>query len=449
MISYPEINIPPLSRRGLFLSAGSGGRKPLRSLLCILFLSLSLFGASAQGDGGTTVKGLPSYYAPLCEILTEGGGGLPVDGNSAEFYMEGADFFRELEKSISQAREYIHIETYKFGSDALGQKILSLLKTKALEGVEVLLLYDWTCRTYEPPYYYDDMNTYFQAIPFNISVGNSLINVKPLDLAHRISTRDHRKIVTIDGKKAFCGGMNITETYLVFRDTHMSLQGPIVDELEKSFEEAWTYASGRSMPHSSEFYLGKSFPEVDGFPCQVGKVIVDGRWSTMKSALAWIFDNAKTSIRIESPYFAMDKVLVEKLAGAARRGVKVEIMVPEKTDTFQFMLDALNRLDLPLLKDAGATIQMYTESRFNHTKMILCDETVGILGSCNLDERSLRRNYEASIFLYGESILSRMNDIFEEDLHFCHSMTEEDVTKNKYYKNPLLRGAASALRSLL
>lgn len=425
-------------------------RPPLAGalLLLLLFFSSSrLIPLEACAESGTDP--LPPYYRPLSEIVSDGGKHPPVQGNSMQYYNSGEDFFRALEESILGAGEYIHIQTYKFSADSVGLKILSLLKLKALEGVEVLLLYDGTCEVYQPVHFYREMATYgIRAVPFNIVTGTGYVNVKPSDLFSRADTRDHRKIIAIDGKTAFCGGMNITEDYLDFKDTHMRLEGPVVDELEKVFEEAWTYVTDGSMPRPADFYRGKCTPVPGGITAQIARVDVEGRWSTMKEALSWIFDNARTEIRIETPYFGMDEVLIRKLGEAALRGVKVDLMLPAAVDVFNLGIDVLNRLDLPYLRDSGVNIYLYKESRFNHTKLLLCDGQVSMLGSCNMDERSLRRNYEASVLMYGEETAARVADIFEGDLASCRKFTEEDLTGNRYYRRPFLRAIARALRTL-
>ena len=375
---------------------------------------------------------VPERLQPLARLLLATGAGNKVyAGNAFEIITSGLRKRELLLEDIRQAQSFIHIEYFRFGNDKAGREVRDLLIEKAAQGVEVCFLNNNMIGRRIPRSYFRDM-------------GRKGINIVPYTHIRmgfrqwlmRINSQNHRKIVIIDGKVAYTGGMNLNDNYFYkWRDTHLRISGPVIARMQASFIDSWIGSGGRfSRPLSA--YFPDSYPQQPApYRDQLVQVVTDAPeypWPVTQMAYEWILANAKDYVYIQTPYFVPPEPLLNMLKSAALRGVDVRLMLPKKVDTP--FVGPVNRSYYAECMEAG--VRIYERSgAFIHSKTLVADDSLSIVGASNLDARSFSINAEVNSFLYNPEVAIDSKQIFLDDMAQAQELELSSwVASRKWYQ---------------
>ena len=336
---------------------------------------------------------------------------------------KGRDSFQIIFDAVDRAEKLICLQFYIFKNDETGKALSELLKQKSHEGVKVYVLYDHFGSFGTPRSFWKEMSL----AGIQIRASHPFRWTAPFYYVHR----DHRKLIVIDSRKAFTGGLNIANEYSGFhfrkrsrgwRDTGVLLEGPIVDELFDTFKKSWTTWGGEKILfQGTHEEIRSNLPE-EGIPALPIFVYSGKGRRRMRNLLRYSIDHAQTSILLTTAYFIPSRRLIERLERSVRRGVKVRLLVPGKSDVPAASY-AGRAFFSRLLK---ADIEIYTYlGEMLHAKTYLFDQCWSIIGSTNLDYQSLRYNDEGNIGILDLSFASQMTEVFEEDLKNSAKIDEE------------------------
>ena len=348
---------------------------------------------------------------------------LPITtGNSAQLLIDGEETFDAIFTAIEKANDYVLFQFYILRDDDLGQKFKQLFLKKAAEGVRVYILFDELGSKDLSKEYMEELRSAgIEILPFNTTQhGNRF----------RLNFRNHRKIVVVDGDVAFVGGHNVGDEYLghhpvltPWRDTHVGLRGPVVQCIQVPFLEDWTWASGQT-------------PELNWTPKRAadGDVasacIPSGPADTLETGTLWFLhaiNTAKERLWIVSPYFVPDEQLMSALQLAALRGVDVRILIPQNPDQVMVYLSGISYLQEA--KEAGVQIYRY-QPGFLHQKVILIDDETAAIGTANLDNRSMRLNFEITMMMLDAEFASEVEAMLEADFAKSKIANIEEYTES-------------------
>ena len=355
-----------------------------------------------------------------------------------DFYTNGQAKFDALIKDISRARDYIHIEYYKLWNDSTGRMVLDALAEKAKAGVEVKVLYDWYGNSAKKANSTTDFVRHYQSLG---------VDIRPFDpmkfpYLNHIWPRLHRKMVVIDGRVLYTGGMNIADYYIKGRpeigawcDVHARVTGTIVAGYDSLFVSLWYRKYPRDPAQRSILYnwqQHQSDSELDntGTPTPCRAYIVDrrpGRASAniRKSYIACL-DRARHSIRIINPYIMPVKGVRSALVRALRRGVDIQIVLSLKGDGK--MSEASTSREVHYLVQRGAKVWLYKPG-FHHDKIMVVDDTLCTIGTANLDARSLAFDYEVNGYYVSPEISARLVRYFDSQKQHSEQLTTDNYTQ--------------------
>jgi cardiolipin synthase A/B len=342
---------------------------------------------------------------------------------SVQLLWKGRDSFRTIFDTVNSAGKFICLQFYIFKNDETGIALSKLLKEKSREGVKVYVLYDHFGSFGTPRSFWKDMSL----AGIKIRASRPFKWTAPFYYVHR----DHRKLIVIDSRKAFTGGLNIANEYSGihlrrrsrdWRDTGILIEGPIVNELFDTFKKSWTtWGGGRIVFQGASEEARDKIPG-DGIPALPIFVYSGEGRKRMRSLLRYSIDHAQTSILLTTAYFIPGRRLIERLETAVSRGVKVKLLVPGKSDIPA--ASYAGRAFFSRLLKAGIEIHTYLGEML-HAKTYLFDQCWSIIGSTNLDYQSLRYNDEGNIGILDVSFASKMIGIFGEDLINSVKIDEE------------------------
>ncbi len=346
--------------------------------------------------------------------------------NRAEVLINGEATFGAIFKGIDDAQEYILVQFYKIHDDKLGTKLQTKLINKAREGVRIYLLYDDIGCTTLPRSYMEKMrNNGIHVHNFKSRKG----------WAHRLrlNFRNHRKIVVVDGKTAFVGGLNVSDKYMgihpkfgFWRDTHVKIEGPSVQCVQLPFISDWFWAT-REVPELNWEPVFKQEWKNNVLVLSSGPA---DEFETCGIFFVHSINSAKKRLWIISPYFVPDQQVLSALQLAGLRGVDVRLMIPQKTDLLITNLSALSYLQ----EITKAGIKVYRYSRgFLHQKTMLIDDDRSMIGTSNLDNRSFRINFEINILFSSREFAGKVEEMMIEDFENSFRITDEDYTKKPFW----------------
>jgi cardiolipin synthase len=343
----------------------------------------------------------------------------------------GRDSFQTIFDAVRSAEELLCLQFYIFKNDDTGVALSELLRQKSREGVKVYVLYDHFGSLGTPRSFWKEM----RLAGIQIRASHPFKWTAPFYYVHR----DHRKLIVIDLRKAFTGGLNIANEYSGFhlrrrsrgwRDTGILVEGPIVKELFDTFKKSWTTWGGQKIVFQEGNEEARDKIPENGIPALPIFVYSGKGRKRMRDLLRYSIDHAQTSILLTTAYFIPSRMLIERLDSAVERGVKVRLLVPGKSDIPA--ASYAGRGFFSKLLKAGIEIYTYVGEML-HAKTYLFDQCWGIIGSTNLDYQSLRYNDEGNIGILDVSFASKMMEIFEEDLKNSVKIDEET-----WRKRPLL-----------
>ncbi|HCO67310.1 MAG TPA: cardiolipin synthase [Dysgonomonas sp.] len=377
----------------------------------------------------------PPEYKGLVNLLNKLNYSPLYDGNKLTFYNNGKDKFEALCEEIKKAEKHIHLQYYIFVDDKIGNKVKDLLVHKAREGVEVRVLYDdmgsWKAHS-----------KFFKEMAAEGIHVESFLKVKFRLLTSRVNYRNHRKVVVIDGKIGFMGGMNIADRYIdgacggIWRDSHFKVEGKAVHGLQTSFIIDW-YASRNELLTSNTY-----FPFLAPCGDNLMQIVTSGPTGEFKEIHQGIFQavtNAKEHVYIQTPYLIPTDSLLLALQTAALSGVDVRIIMPEKSDTT--FVQIASRSFIKFLLDAKVKVYLFKKG-FIHSKLMIIDDSLTITGSANMDVRSFEHNFEIDAFIYNHDTALITKNIFMDDL-----ASSEMINIEEWNRRPRLhKFAESVLR---
>ena len=353
---------------------------------------------------------LPESHRPLMLLFKNQSMALPFKDNDVTLYTSGYDFFPALLHEISLARHHIHIDIYIFEDDELGNLIADALIDRADHGVEVRVIYDDVgCWKVKNAFYERMRNAGIDIHPF--------MPVKFPAFTSKANYRNHRKIIVIDGKVGFIGGMNVATRYVKgtgtqpWRDTMMRIVGGAVYGLQRAFLIDW-YFVDRTLITSRDYYPSLTTGFHNNCVAQVVTSSPVTEWPDIMQGYVRILLEAKRYVYIETPYFLPTEPVLFALRTAALAGIDVRIIIPMHSDT-----RIVEWASISYIKDvieAGVKVLLY-QAGFNHSKFLVSDDSICTCGSTNVDFRSFEHDFEANVFFYDEGLALRMKKMFMDD----------------------------------
>ncbi len=342
-------------------------------------------------------------------------------GNAVQILDESHETYSALIESMRQARHHIHFLYYIFQPDKTGILFRDLLIQKAKEGVRCRLLFDALGSWRLKKSFIQPMLDAGVSIDF---FGSVRFVMKRLGL----DTRNHRKIVVVDGCVGFIGSQNIGDEYrhwrhrkLAWRDTHLRLEGPVVNQLQAIFVEDWYYTTGEDISGQSYFPV---LPSLGKDVVQTLPTGPDEEEKTLDMIFLALLHEAKTRVTITTPYFVPHRIMLLALESASLRGVMVEILVPKKSD--QWLLDQTKTSWYAGLLAEG--IHIYEEPDiFVHAKVITIDDKIAMVGSANMDIRSFSMNFEAGVLIYSHDVVRKLIHAFDASKARSKRITDADL----------------------
>ena len=348
-----------------------------------------------------------------------------MEGNKINPLINGDQAFPLMLESITQALHSISLCTYIFDDDSWGNKFRSALNKAKERGVDVKILIDGVGARYSlPPMVWKLRRDGIPVVCF-------MQPVLPWRF-HYFNLRNHRKLLIIDGKIGFTGGMNIREGHYLsdtpkspIQDLHFHIEGPVVAELQKAFAEDWSFSTGEKLTGE------KWFPELRQVGNGVARGISDGPdedFDTLRLVILGALASAQKSIKIVSPYFLPDEELITGLCTASLRGIDVDILLPREPNLK--MIKWASDAGLERLLESGCTLHV-SNPPFDHSKIMLVDQAWVLLGSANWDTRSLKLNFEFNVECYDLELAHSIQTIFAEKLHASHPVSLQEVKSKK------------------
>jgi cardiolipin synthase A/B len=350
---------------------------------------------------------------------------LPIlRGNTTELLVDGEAAFTSLFEGIGGAQESIVVQYYIIRDDETGRRLQSLLMDRAQVGVRVHLLYDAIGSYALPSRYTRELKEAgVEVHPFRSTRFGS-------PTRFQVNFRNHRKIVVVDGRVGWVGGLNVGDEYRGmdpdygdWRDTHLRVEGPAALALQLTFVEDWHWATS-------------TVPELPWTPRPAGEesvlILPSGPADERTTAglfMQLAFHSATDRIWVASPYFVPDDGVLEALKVAAFRGVDVRILIPDHSDSRT--VDLARMPSLERLLTAGVRVHCYNDG-FLHAKTILIDEAVGGVGTVNLDYRSFQLNFEITALLFAPQPIQALADSFEEDLNRSPELTLDQLNERPF-----------------
>ncbi len=352
--------------------------------------------------------------------------GIPVTyNNKVELLMTGRDKFVDLFETIRHARHHIHLEYFNFRNDSIANALFDLLAEKAKEGVKVRAMFDafgnWSNN--KPL-----RKEHLQAIQAR---GIEIVKFDPITFPYinHAMHRDHRKIVVIDGKIGYTGGMNIADYYInglpkigKWHDIHMNIEGDAVRYLQGIFLTMWNRETGQHIGGPAYF------PNLPQLPDSIAEeiAIVDRTPRETPRSISHAYtvsiEAAQKNIQIVNPYFVPTKSIRMAIKKALKKGTEVEIMIPAVSD-IPFTPEASLYIVHKLMK-RGAKIYLF-KGGFHHSKVMMVDKSFCTVGTANLNSRSLRYDYETNAFIFDPATTNQLNTMFERDKQNSILLTPE------------------------
>lgn len=364
-------------------------------------------------SNGLTMR-VEQRFQPLTMLLARGGRP-SVSLSTPQIITSGKDKYNMLMSDLICAKESIHMEYFHFGIDKSSRKIRQVLMAKARQGVKVRFINENIANRPIPNLYFRSMRKAGVEV---VNFSDSRFSL--LRFLMTLSYRDHRKIVVIDNRIGYTGGMNINDHYFYqWRDTHLRLTGEAVASLQYAFLDTWLASGGQLHSAVNSFFFHLDKPSCGQSLGTLTQITPDDPTSpepVLLTAYEWILNHAQKYVWFQSPYIAPPPSLISAMRHAAQRGVDVRVMVPEHCDTA--IMRPINKSYYAELTEAG--VQFYVRSgEFMHSKTIVCDDYLSCVGSANLDYRSFGIDYEINTFFYDRAVALRQKQIFENDLPIC------------------------------
>lgn len=357
---------------------------------------------------------LPEEHGVLIKLFASQNWALPFKNNEADIHTDGYEFFNALLRDIGRAEHHIHLETYIICNDPLGRLVVDALIDKARAGVEVRLIYDDVGCWNVPAAFFERMRA------AGIDV-NAFMPVKFPAFTSKVNYRNHRKLCVIDGRVGYIGGMNIALRYLKgskgvpWRDTHLRIRGGAVYGIQRAFLIDWYFVDRTLISKRSYYPVQDSVIDNDCI-MQIVTSSPVSKWPEMAQGYVRILLEAKRYVYMETPYFLPTEPVMFAMRTAALAGVDVKLLVPLHADAK--FVEWASRSFVQEAVDAGVDVYLYTAG-FNHSKLLVSDDSLSTCGSTNIDFRSFDNNFESNVFIYDRRMALRIKQVFMDDMAHC------------------------------
>ena len=366
----------------------------------------------------------------LCRYLNRTGCFPLYDHTAVTYYSQGEDKFEAMLRELEKAEKFIFMEYFIVEEGYMWGRILDVLTRKAKEGVEVRVMYDGMCEMATLP------TDYWKLLEKEGIKARAFSPIKPFISSH-YNYRDHRKILVIDGKVAFNGGVNLADEYINrrerfghWKDTAILLRGPAVKSFTLMFLQMW-YVGAENPDYESFLVEAEPVPEAKGYVMPYCDSPLD-KEKVGETVYMDILNRATDYVHIMSPYLILDGELETALRYAAQRGVDVKLILPGIPD--KKLAYALAKSHYRSLLEAGVKIYEFTPG-FVHAKVFTSDDQKAVVGTINLDYRSLYHHFECAAYLYRTDSVRDAEADFQNTLVQCRAVTEESIRHEKpFYK---------------
>ena len=386
---------------------------------------------------------IPEKYRFIINQFSNQTYALPFQDNETDIYTDGHSFFLALLKEIGRAKNHIHIDTYIIDDDPLGRLITDALIDKAREGVEVRMIYDDVGSWKTKNRFFDRMRAAgIKVYPF--------MPVRFPAFTSKVNYRNHRKICIFDGTTGFIGGMNIAMRYVygrnsqAWRDTHLRIRGNAVYGLQWAFLVDWYFLSREQI--TDRKYYPKQQTKHNSCLMQIMLGGPMTEWPVLEQGYVRILLEAKQYVYIETPYFLPTEPVLFAMRTAAQADIDVRLMMPKKGDSI--FVEWASRTYLRDVAEAGVRVYLY-EAGFNHSKLLVCDDSLASCGSANVDFRSFENNFEANAFIYDKPLAMRLKKVFMDDLKQSTLLDEDTEIHRQPFVSRLWESLVRLLSPLL
>lgn len=357
-----------------------------------------------------------------------------------EVLSDGRSCFDSIIEALQEARIFIHFEFYIIRDDKIGNEIADILCQKSREGVEVRIIYDGVGSWGLSKKYINKLR----------DAGVEIYPFMPVILpkfTNHINYRNHRKIIVVDGKVGFTGGMNVADKYIeglshigIWRDLHLKIEGKSIATLQRIFMVDWSFVSGKKLNVSVKYF--PPFKKIEGgIATQIASSGPDSEWATIMQAFFAAITKAKEYIHIATPYFTPNPQILTALKVAALCGIDVKLIIPGNSDS-KLVLWATRSFITELI-NSKVKVYFY-RGGFIHSKLLLVDGEFCSVGSANMDIRSFDDNFEVTAFIYDKAKSEELEQIFQEDLS-----NSRRVIKRWWLNRPLLHRFYESMARLL
>ncbi len=362
----------------------------------------------------------------LIRLLLNNSDSLLTTGNECKILNDGIETFKAIFNAIKNARHHIHLEYYIIDNDKIGNQLTDLLIQKSKEGIEVRIIIDDVGSWDLKESFFDRLrDAGIEIYPF--------MEVRFPRLTSRVNFRNHRKILIVDGKIGFTGGINIADRYIEgkpkigpWRDTHLQITGDAVATMQIIFAADWYFVINENLTGEKYF---TPLTEDNGTPVQISASGPDSDWENIEQAYISAILSAKNYVYLTTPYLMPPQTIVTALKTASLSGVDVRIIIPEKSDAIVPKWCSFSYVE-PFL-EAGIKIYFY-QNGFIHSKTLMIDNVFSTIGTTNLDFRSLETNFEINAFIYERKFTRNLLRYFLNDLRNSREIKLSEWTKRPW-----------------
>ncbi len=387
--------------------------------------------ANHQALPAADVKAHSAPQFVSLKVLGDNVSGLALhDGNHIKILIGGDQTYPAMVAAIDEAKHTIALQTYIFDNDVEGRKIVDALARADARGVQVRVLIDAIGSKYSRPPIIRLLR--------KKDIRTALFMTNPLGMRMPYANlRSHRKILVVDGRVGFTGGMNIRAGFVsavakenTAGDTHFRVEGPVVRQLMSVFAHDWEFTTKEALP-SAQWCCETWSPPLPHAPARCIHSGPDRSIVSTHSMLLGAFAVAQKHIRIQSPYFLPDQVLLGAISTAARRGIQVDIIIPGRNNLRLVNYAMTAQLDQVIRH--GCRVWR-VQSNFNHSKLITIDGAWSYVGSSNLDPRSLRLNFELDVEIYSHETAREIEQLIDAEIQLADRVTLESLAAMPFRK---------------
>ena len=352
----------------------------------------------------------------IIRLLLNNANAIVTHGNSVQILNNGDQTFQTIIEELKKAKDFIHMQYYIFDEDNIGNTIIEILKQKAAEGVEVRVILDDV-----GGWHHSD--TFIKRLADSGIQAERFLKVRFPMFTSKVNYRNHRKIVIIDGKVGFLGGINVADRYIngvkglgVWRDMHLKIAGDAVLAMQEIFLTDWYFVKQEEL--TDQKYFPAIYPSDDKL-VQIVPSGPDSDWPAIMMGYLQAIASAMKYVYIATPYFMPTEPVLMAIKAAALGGIDVRILLPEKSDAG--FVHLCSRSYIKELLVAGVKVFFYQKG-FIHSKLIVVDDLLCSIGTTNMDFRSFEHNFEVNAFIYNEDVATQARNIYLDDLNDSRQM---------------------------